>query len=248
MPATRGDALPDTVARFLERFAAAAAGPAAECFAADGLYAFPGDPDEERGARIGGAGPDVEAVLAEDPALGRPHRVRACVVEGRDCLVEGWIEDRDGERSFVAALRLDRVGLIARCLCFRCDRVAQAQIDAYFDELEAGRFAAAVERFSEDCLYSHPPYAPGLPRAEFRGHAELLAGFERRGKLSKRHFVLAAAQRGPHFLLEGLVWLEGTAAGRDASFMSTATLAADGRIQRYVAFVCEPAVPRQADG
>ena len=69
-------------------------------------------------------------------------------------------------------------------------------LDTYFEHLEHGRFAAAADCFSEDCLYSHPPYAPGAGRAEFRGRAELLAGFVRRGNRPYEHTLAVTLQRG----------------------------------------------------
>lgn len=258
--AAAGDPLPGAVASLLERLAAGDAPGAAACFAPEGFYAFPGDPAEERGARAVGAGALLATTIADDPTLGRPHPVRVCVVEGSSCLIEGQVElEEGGPLSFASSFQLDAEGMISRCLTFRCQQVgevgtaaadvtpgdARAQVDGYFDELEAGRFAAAVAYFGDGCLYSHPPYKPGLERVAFRGRDSLQAGFEHRGKLAKRHFLLAEGQRGPHLLLEGAVWLEGTAEGRDASFMSSVTLAPDGRIGRYVAFVCEPAVPRR---
>jgi hypothetical protein len=48
-------------------------------------------------------------------------------------------------------------------------------------------------------------------------------------------------QRGADCLLEGTAG--GTALG--GSFISSLSLDADGRIQRYAAFYCEPPVPRR---
>jgi len=258
-----GDPLPAGAAAFLAAFAAGDAETAVAAFAAEGLYAFPGDAGDETAARRLGSGAELAATFAADPTCGAPHRLRLCCHEGADCLLEGYVLGADEEplQSFVASLQLDRDGRIVRYLTFRCAATedaagtstknpsgadAQAQLAAYFRELEAGNFEAAKGYFSDDCLYSHPPYSHGSPRVEFRGHDQLLAGFERRGKQPKQHFVPVAIQRGPHLMVEGYVWLDGaTPDGGTESFISTATLAPDGRVRRYLAYVCEPMVERR---
>lgn len=257
-----GDPLPEAAAGFLAAFAAGDAEAAAARFAASGVYAFPSDAADETSPRRLGQGEGLAAVLAADPTCGAPHRLRLCCAEGGDCLLEGYVFDAGGApaHSFAASLQLDAEGRIARYLTFRCppteDAVgtamenpsgadAQAQLGVYFERLEGGDFDAAKAYFSDDCLYSHPPYSHGSPRVEFRGHAELLAGFERRGKQPKQHFVPVAIQRGPHLMVEGYVWLDGsTPDGGTESFISSATLDPDGRVRRYLAYVCEPMVER----
>ena len=258
-----GDRLPAAAAGFLAAFGSGDAEVAARNFAPGGLYAFPSDPAEETSPRRIGSSPELVATLAADPTCGAPHRLRVCGVEGSDCLLEGTIIGAGGEpsHSFVVSIQLDADGLISRYLTFRCAPTedaagtamdnpsgadAQAQIAAYFHELESGNFDAAKLYFSEDCLYSHPPYSHGSPRVEFRGHEQLLAGFERRGNQPKQHFVPVSIQRGPHLLIEGYVWLDGsTPNGGTESFISSATLAPDGRLKRYLAYVCEPMVERR---
>jgi hypothetical protein len=258
-----GDRLPEAAAAFLAAFAAGDVEAAATAFAADGVYAFPSDLADETAPRRLGSGAGLAEALAADLTCGSPHRLRLCCHEGADCLLEGYVLGPDGEpvHSFVAGLQLDGAGLIARYLTFRCAPTedaagtamenpsgadAQAQLGAYFGKLEAGDFDAAKAYFTDDCLYSHPPYSHGSPRVEFRGHEELLAGFERRGKQPKQHFVPVAIQRGPHLMVEGYVWLDGsTPDGGTESFISSATLAPDGRVRRYLAYVCEPMVERR---
>jgi ketosteroid isomerase-like protein len=258
-----GDELPPAAAAFFAAFGGGDLDAAVASFAADGLYAAPGeDPDETAPRRLG-QGSELVAALESDPAFGSAHALRVCCAEDGDCLVEGTIAGPDGEpaQSFAASLQLDRTGLISRNLTFRCEATedaagtamenpsgadAQAQLAAYFQELESGDFDAARAYFSEDCLYSHPPYSHGSPRVEFRGHEQLLAGFERRGNQPKQHFVPVAIQRGPHLMVEGHVWLDGsTPDGGTESFVSCATLAPDGRVKRYLAYVCEPMVARR---
>ena len=117
----------------------------------------------------------------------------------------------------------------------------------YFEALDAGSFNEAAAQFSADVVYSHPPYRhTGIDsddRLVFRGRDELRAAFTARGKQAFDHRIVAIGQRGPHCLLEGVV--EGLPGDRNGSFVSSLTLDADGLIQRYVSFYCEPAVPRR---
>jgi hypothetical protein len=167
--------------------------------------------------------------------------------DGANCLLEGVIA---GD-TFAASLQCDADGALTRCLLYRTPYIepsptwadrdattpadARAVLDAYFEHL------AAADCFPEYCLYSHPPYAPGAERAEFRGRDELLAGFVRRGNRPYAHTIEVALQRGPECLLEGTA--TGTALG--GSFVSSLSLDRDGRIRRYAAFYCEPSVPRR---
>jgi len=225
-----GDALAPRVADFYAAFAAGDADAAAAAFAADGIYAFPSNPDEEADPRMVGEGEALGAVLATDPTFGAPHRIRVAAHEDGECLLEGWV--LDAEDSLGTDLADPGVD-------------AAEQIGKYFHELEAGHMDAAVEYFTDDCLYGHPPYAKGSPRVEFRGRKELKAGFDHRGTQPKRHFVPASIQRGAFLLFEGHVWVDGVEDGRTESFMSSATLAPDGRIHRYLAYVCEPMTARR---
>ena len=93
-------------------------------------------------------------------------------------------------------------------------------------------------------LYSHPPYKhTGIDsdrRVEFRGRPELQSAFEARGRQQFGHEVTTLVQRGPHALLEGRVFdLPDAGTG---SFISSVSLDADGLIERYVSFYCEPGV------
>jgi ketosteroid isomerase-like protein len=167
-------------------------------------------------------------------------------------LLEGRVES-DPAETLVASFTV-RDDLITRQLVFRCQLVGQppaararaehdglAAVERYFEHLEAGDMAAAAECFSPDTVYSHPPYkhAPEEGRAEFRGRAELLAGFERRGFRTVHHELLVGAQHGTHFLVEGRT----DDAPDGASFLSSVTLDGEGRIDRYVALMTQPQVP-----
>src|SRR4051794_19550131 len=113
-----GNALPPAPGEFLRWFAEGESERAAESFAPEAIYAAPPTEVDEAAPRTIHTGPEIAAALAADPHLGRRHPVRLCCAEDGDCLVEGWILDRSGERlrSFAASLQLDGSGLIARCL------------------------------------------------------------------------------------------------------------------------------------
>ena len=224
-----------------------------DAFAKDAVLAYWDGRGEETAPRtLAEGGEVVQAVLAAelDP---RRTEILVCVDDGASCLLEG----RVAGDTFAASLQRDPSGAVTRCLLYRTPYIepsptwadgdgashgdARAVLDEYFEHLEAGRFSAAANCFSADCLYSHPPYAPGAGRAEFRGEAELLAGFVRRGNRPYAHTIEVALQRGSECLLEGSA--TGTALG--GSFVSSLSLDRDGRIRRYAAFYCEPRVPRR---
>ena len=161
--------------------------------------------------------------------------------------------------TFVASLQLDDQGLVARYLAYACSPAvvpgpavmfgeaptdALQVLDRYFDALDGGEFEAAAECFSDDVVYSHPPYRhtdnAGDERVEFRGRQELLRGFRARGMRTFTHRIVVSVQRGTTCLLEGVV--EGLPTGRDGGFLSSLTLDRAGLIRRYLSFYCEPSV------
>ena len=192
--------------------------------------------------------------------------VRLCVVEGRRRPRRGRARRRRRQRDghVRGRGRIDDAGLLDRYLAFSCagardpipidvgaDVVpadAATVVHDYFIDLDAGRFEAAAAHFSDDVLYSHPPYKhTGIDdpnRIEFRGRPRAGGGVPVRGKASFGHDVLTSIQRGPHCIFEGAV--HGVPGG-SGSFISSLSLAADGTIRRYVSFYCEPGVPLRAD-
>jgi SnoaL-like protein len=184
---------------------------------------------------------EVEAML-----VGERPEILVRAEAGQDVLIEGRLPDATAAASF----QLDGDGAIVRGLAFRTRPIesprssgpnghdARSVLDAYFERLEAGEFAAAADCFSEDALYSHPPYAAGGERVDVHGRKALRALFEERGRQPWRHRILVAIQVGADCLLEGDVHGLG-------SFISSVSLAGDGHICRYVSFYTEPAVPRR---
>ncbi|HEX9994649.1 MAG TPA: nuclear transport factor 2 family protein [Acidimicrobiales bacterium] len=242
---------------------------AVAAFADDVVYAAPAFGAGETSPRVETVGRDALLGWFRDRGpRAWAHDLQLCVVDGPTCLLEGVSHDTADGRvlaSFAASLRLAPDGAIARYLAYATTpAVALTPADAaggdadadaapgdaldvlgrYFDALDGGRFEEAAACFSEDVVYSHPPYRhtgiDGDRRVQFDGRAELLANFEARGRQSFGHRLVADVQRGPHCMVEGLV--EGLPGGRDGSFLSSFTLDGDGLIRRYVSFYCEPAV------
>ena len=221
----------------------------ADAFAPDAVYAYwDGSGDETASREIARGRQPIAAVLAQWAEA----KTLVSVSDGRDCFVEGCIGDT---ATFVAALQLEGAGTIARCLSFHAPLVepgpapalpsahsARAILDRYFLSLTAGDLEAACACFSDDCLYSHPPYSAGAARAEFRGRADLLAGFQgvRGARPSRLPRIVCCVQDGTNCFIEGVV--DGDPPR--GSFVSSASLDRDGLIRRYVAFYSDSRVPR----
>jgi hypothetical protein len=229
----------------------------AQLFAHDALYAYwdgQGDETAERTVVVGRE--PIRAALAANSALRPVTHVSVRDVE--NWFVEGSLVTASGcaVATFATSAQLDATGQISRCLAFHCPPVApsgnskeavpgdgRAILERYLDHLVAGELVAASQCFSADCLYSHPPYAPGTPRVEFRGREELLRGFRwTRSPSPSRHELVGSVQRGADCFIEGVV--EGPA-GPKGSFVSSASLDGDGLIRRYVAFYTSSRIPRR---
>ncbi|MDQ1106767.1 nuclear transport factor 2 family protein [Nocardioides zeae] len=116
-------------------------------------------------------------------------------------------------------------------------------LERYFSALESADFEAATRCFTEDAVYSHPPFpeegADG-PRHESVGRSELLAVFERRGPRTLRHRVDTVLDDGRTGLASGVVHDGGVVV---MSFVAQAELdATSGLMARYAAYVSVPAV------
>jgi hypothetical protein len=221
----------------------------ADTFAPDAVYAYwDGSGDETASREIARGRESIAAVIARWAEA----KILVSVSDGRDCFVEGRLGDN---ATFAAALQLDRSGSIARCLSFHAPLVepapspgsrsshnARAILDRYFVSLTAGDFEAACACFAADCLYSHPPYSAGAARAEFRGRAELLAGFKgvRGARPSRLPRIVCCVQDGTNCFIEGVV--DGDPPR--GSFVSSVSLDPDGLVRRYVAFYSDSRVPR----
>ncbi|HUF98788.1 MAG TPA: nuclear transport factor 2 family protein [Ilumatobacter sp.] len=228
-----------------------------ELFALGAIVAIPDPSDTETAARVI-VDPSGGASTVSRPA----GRVVLAARHANSLLVEGVRLSGDTTTgTFVASARLGADDTVARYLEFACrgardplpcdadeaphDVPALADIvDRYFHALDEADFSGAADCFSEDVLYSHPPYRhtgiDGHDRVEFRGRSQLLAAFEQRGRTSFDHHVFVYAQHGSHGLIEGRV--DGLPAGIFGSFISSVSLDVTGRIRRYVSFYCEPGI------
>jgi ketosteroid isomerase-like protein len=255
----RAGGSPDDVAANLsdrvERFLVGDSVPP-DLFAAGAVVAIPDDSDIETAARLV-IDPAENATAVRRPA----GRIVLAARQGTTLLVEGVrVRQDEPVATFVASVRLAPDGRVARYLEFGCrgacdplpgdagvllaDTAVADTVDRYFHALDVGDFADAAACFSDDVLYSHPPYRhtgiDGYQRVEFRGRSELLAAFERRGRTAFDHHVSVYAQHGAHGLIEGRV--DGLPNGGSGSFVSSLSLDDTGRIRRYVSFYCEPGV------
>jgi hypothetical protein len=222
---------------------------AAEAFRPDAIlgYAVPDD-DLRAGRSLVRGRDEIAAVLAAN----RPVEILVQVADGLDVLAEG----RAGDASVAASLQLDEDGAIARGFWLASAAVdpsatwaggpgdegeARPVLDRYFAHLQAGAFADAGACFSEDCLYSHPPYRGCTERVNFRSRDELVHGWETlRGTAPGRQVITAIAQSGPDCMFEGVV--DGIPNG--GSFLASLSLGTDGLIRRYSAWYCAPRVER----
>jgi hypothetical protein len=226
-----------------------ATGFSADAFAPLALFAYWDGSGDETAART--IVPGREGIRAALARWAAPEALVA-VRDDRDWFVEGRL---GAAVTFVAALQVDAAGAIARCLSFHAPLVepapaagspsaysARAVLDRYFTSLTAGDFETACACFSEDCLYSHPPYSAGAARAAFHGRAELLAGFQdvRGARPSRLPRILCCVQNGSHCFIEGVV--DGDPPR--GSFVSSVSLDGAGLIHRYVAFYSDSRVPR----
>lgn len=254
MTATARAALPTTLDHYLAAISAGDLDEALRHTSPQVVSALPPDGEHvETSPRRQAIGRDeLRAVLPGSFGAG-PLAVLTAAGSGEHWLVEGQVLTAPAE-TWVGSFTLDN-GAVTRQLVFRCQLVqrpteasaqpapydGRAVVERYFEHLEAADMPAAIECFSSDTVYSHPPYkhAPEEGRAEFRGHAELLAGFERRGFRTVHHELLVSAQIGADFLVEGCT--DDPPDG--GSFISSGTLDADGRIRRYVALFTQPRVP-----
>ena len=257
-----GDTIPPVLAAYYDAVDNGRFDEATALFAGGARYAVPRTGEVETSPRTDLVGPAaIRARFADRGKQPYRHVVLLAAVEGPDTLLEGVTVDEAGApiATYVSSVHVDDDGLIDRMLAFACagardpipTHLDGAPADAakvvheYFADLDDGRFPEAASRFSDDVLYSHPPYKhtgiddPG--RVEFRGRVALLAAFERRGKTSFDHDVVTSIQRGPHCIFEGVV--RNVPGGDGGSFISSLSLAADGTIGRYVSFYCEPGVP-----
>jgi hypothetical protein len=128
------------------------------------------------------------------------------------------------------------------------DRLPE-RVAAYFEAVDGGRLEDAIEQLAADVLVALPP-AEGHevdPRRIAHGREEVRALLQEREAEGRRHQVIVCMVEGRSCMVEGLLLDAGGEAAR--TFVATFRLGDAGRIQRYLAFACEPAValPPRAD-
>ncbi len=260
---TYGDGVPGVIAAYYRALDRGDVAAATVCFSNDVRYAVPWpDQIETAPRRLIGGRADLARVLRRGGAAAHRHELTFCVVASDTCLLEGETRPLVGGRpdsTFAARALLDETGLVREYVAYQCRPAvpltdgecesalvvdARALVDRYFRALDAGDFEGAADCFSDDVVYSHPPYRhTGIDSADgritFQGRDELLAGFNARGRRSFGHRILTCELRGSYGLFDGVV--EGLPNGNVGGFLSTMTLDGEGRIRRYLSFYCEPA-------
>jgi hypothetical protein len=186
--------------------------------------------------------------IAELAAFGLSSRDLVAQAESAE---DSWaefsrVEDARGPETVVLSSRTNANGEITRVVLLAVPRVpgrvesgagtapeARAAFERYFAALQASRFEQAAARFSQDAVWSHPPY-PGSPDRELaRGRRELVDIFiNKRGSSPVVQLITGFWQSGDTVFLEGVV--EGIPNG--GSFVGTGQMTSSGEVSRYVAF------------
>lgn len=254
-----GDTIPGALAAYYENLDAGRMEKAAAQFTPDARYIVPFAGRHESDPPNIIAGGELVAYFYRRGHLPYRHEILFCAVEGKHALVEGvsvLAENGRRDRTFVASVTSAQDGRIARYLASasaspvepppststQCDHDARSVVARYFAALKEARFEDAAACFSENCLYSHPPYRhtqiTDPNRVEVRGRDALLANFRRRGPTTFGYRMDAFVQRGPNAIFEqAVVDLPGN---KEGTSLGSLTLASDGLIGRYAAFYFDP--------
>jgi ketosteroid isomerase-like protein len=114
--------------------------------------------------------------------------------------------------------------------------VAASPLDRYFEAIDRGDPEATTAAFTDDALYIRPSLQAAGVLEAYRGREELLDYFRRRGRLPFRHEVQTCVVEGDACFVEGLAFVDDEPKN---SFLVHATLAGDGRIERYFALMAD---------
>ena len=249
-----GDPVPPTIAAYYEAADSGRLDEAATQLAGDVVAGLVPPGNEVNPLVVKRGREEMRAWLAQRDWQAVRHEVLFSAVDGATCFIEGrLLSAADGRpvRTYVSSFRLDVEGRIRRYVAYACEPFdelprtdsttpgdARRRVDDYFHHLDAAEFPAAVEQFSEDCTYNHPPYrGTGITsnrRVIFRGHAELLEGFNHRGPAAFDHVLTGFIQRGPNAMFElNVTGMPGAA----PAAVCTLSLGDDGRIKRYLAYM-----------
>jgi hypothetical protein len=118
--------------------------------------------------------------------------------------------------------------------------IVTTPLGIYFAAVDAGDFEAAVETFSEGCVYARPP----VPTAERprRSGLELMVGKDAvrafllaRGKLPLEHRIHSATIDSHQCFVRGTANFIGSSGADGSVFIAYADLDGDGLISRFLA-------------
>ncbi len=124
------------------------------------------------------------------------------------------------------------------------------RIAGYYEAADAGRVEDAVEQVSADVLVGlQPPDGHEVdPGSIVRGRPAMRQFLERRGYAPVRHDLLLCVSDGRACMVEGLMRKRDDGEPTK-TFVAGFRLGSDSRIERYVAYACDPVeMPPRADG
>ena len=119
--------------------------------------------------------------------------------------------------------------------------VAWRVLERYLSSLEAYDLDTALDCFTEDVFYSHPPYGhePDGARHEVSNRTDLAKLFGLRGKRPLHHRIDLVLAEEEECLAGGSVEVDGATV---ATFVSRFTITSGGQIARYAAYASFPPV------
>ncbi len=123
------------------------------------------------------------------------------------------------------------------------------RVAAYYEAADDGRVEDAVDQLSPDVLVALPPPDGHEvdPRRVVRGRAEMRRLLEERGYPPVRHDLLLCVTDGSTCMVEGLMRRRGSGEATN-TFVAGFRLGPEARIERYLAYACDPvALPPRDD-
>lgn len=135
-------------------------------------------------------------------------------------------------------LRTSRESALVPATSDHPTRSATPATRRYLERLDSGDPQGAAQVFSQDAVYSHPPYVDDPARTSIvTGRDGLRQAFTGRGRKAFSHDVLRDGTNALGTVVEGVV---PEVRGTFGSFVSFVQVTPDDEISRYMAFYCEP--------